>query len=66
MKYMTTKIQSIGATLTSVTTTADDINFVAFPATVGNPNYDTFLVDAKLTDKEVLALKPDTWFDFPA
>jgi hypothetical protein len=42
-----------------------DNSFVIFPAEVGNPNYDQFLVDAKLTDKQVKALKSDVWYDFP-
>lgn len=39
--------------------------FTSFPAEVGNPNYDAFLEQAKLTDKQVKALTPDTWYDFP-
>lgn len=40
-------------------------SFTEFPATVGNSAYDAFLVDAQLTDSQVKALKPDTWYDFP-
>ena len=39
--------------------------FISFPAKVGNPNYDAFLTQAELTDKQVHALKPDAWYDFP-
>lgn len=49
----------------NVIVTSDDINFVSFPAVVGNPNYDQFLVQAELTDKQVHALTPDVWYDFP-
>ena len=38
---------------------------LSFPAEVGNPNYDAFLVSAKLTDEEVHALEPDVWYNFP-
>lgn len=38
---------------------------VNFPAVVSNPNYDAFLVSAKLTDEEVHALEVDVWYDFP-
>lgn len=65
MKYIITIFDYMEATFVNVTTTADDVNFVGFPAEVGNPNYDAFLEQAKLTDTQVKALKPDTWYDFP-
>jgi len=65
MKYMITVFDLRGVTYTDVTTTLDDENFTSFPATVGNPNYDQFLVQAELTDKQVHALTPDVWYDFP-
>ena len=49
----------------SIITTSDNENFVSFPAQLDNPNYDAFLVSAKLTDEEVHALEPDVWYDFP-
>ena len=63
MKYMITKIDVPDFPFTSVT--IDSGNFTNFPAVVGNPNYDAFLVSAKLTDEEVHALEPDVWYDFP-
>jgi len=63
MKYMITKIDVPDFPFTSVT--IDSGNFVNFPAVVGNPNYDQFLVSAKLTDKKVKALEPNVWFNFP-
>jgi ABC-type oligopeptide transport system substrate-binding subunit len=48
-----------------VLTTFDNENFTSFPAEVGNPNYDAFLEQAQLTDKQVHSLKPDVWYDFP-
>ena len=65
MKYMISFIRNFDEEFYSVTTTVDENSFVNFPAEVGNPNYDQFLVDAKLTDKQVKALKPDVWYDFP-
>jgi hypothetical protein len=50
---------------TSVTVKGDENEMSSFPDTVGNPSYDKFLVDTKLTDKQVKALKPDVWYDFP-
>ena len=38
---------------------------INFPAVIGNPDYDSFLIQAELTDEEVHALKPDVWYDFP-
>lgn len=64
MKYMTMQTSGSRPSL-SVTTTVEEENFVSFPAAVGNPNYDQFLEQAKLTDKQVKALTPDTWYDFP-
>lgn len=64
MKYMVIKFESLSGKVTSVTVASDD-SAVNFPAEVGNPNYDAFLVQAKLTDTQVKALKPDTWYDFP-
>jgi hypothetical protein len=43
----------------------DENHGINFPAVIGNPNYDQFLVDTKLTDKKVKALTPDKWYDFP-
>jgi hypothetical protein len=50
---------------TSVTVKGDENEMSSFPDVVGNPNYGQFLVDAKLTDKQVKALKPDVWYDLP-
>ena len=65
MKYMLTFVELSSGREDSITTTTDDVNFVSFPAEVGNPNYDAFLVQAELTDKQVHALTPDVWYDFP-
>lgn len=65
MKYKTTKSELFDVISTSVITTDNDVSFVGFPAEIGNPNYDKFLVDAQLTDSEVQALTPDTWYNFP-
>ena len=65
MKYQILEYKSIDRVLKNVNTTVDDESFTQFPTEVGNPNYDQFLVDAKLTDKQVKALKPDVWYDFP-
>jgi hypothetical protein len=51
--------------LPSITTTVDKENFVIFPAEAGNPAYEDFLRQAKLTDEQVHELTPDTWHDFP-
>lgn len=63
MKYMITEIETHGVIARSVVTTKDDINFVGFPAVVGNPNYDQFLVEVDLTDEEVHELPVDEWFE---
>ena len=65
MKYMMTVLEFMGSENYNITTTSDDENFTSFPAEVGNPNYDKFLEQAELTDKEVHALTPDVWYDFP-
>lgn len=65
MKYSTVKYTSLDQDFCSIITTSGDEVFTSFPAELGNPNYDRFLVDAKLTDAEVHALEPDTWYDFP-
>ena len=65
MKYMITVFDSHGESFTNVTTTGDGAAFTSFPAEVGNPNYDAFLVQAQLTDKQVHALTPEVWYDFP-
>jgi hypothetical protein len=65
MKYQILEYKSIDRVLKNVNTTIDDVTFTQFLAEVGNPNYDQFLVDAKLTDKQVKELKPDVWYDFP-
>lgn len=65
MQYTLTIFKYLGVEELSVTTTKDREHLTSFPAVVGNPNYDQFLVDAQLTDSEVQALTPDTWYDFP-
>lgn len=66
MKYMLSKnTHPIYGEFYDVTTTVDDEMFTSFPAEIGNPNYDAFLVDTNLTDKKVKALTPDKWYDFP-
>ena len=63
MKYMFSVIESPSGVLETITTTVDDANFVQFPATIGNPNYDAFLVQVDLTDEEVHALPVDEWIE---
>ena len=65
MKYMTIKYLSFDKDFWNVVTTKDEESFISFPAEIDNPNYDQFLVDAKLTDKQVKTLEPDVWYDFP-
>ena len=65
MKYQIIVIDLIGDKSKNIVITYEDDSQEGFPALVGNPNYDKFLVDAKLTDKQVKALKPDVWYDFP-
>jgi hypothetical protein len=65
MKYIMTVFKSFGSENYNITTTSDDVVFTSFPAEIGNPNYDAFLTQAELTDKQVHALKPDVWYDFP-
>ena len=65
MKYMMVISDFMGFESRNITTTSDDVVFTSFSAEVGNPNYDKFLVDAKLTDKQVKELKTDVWYDFP-
>jgi hypothetical protein len=64
MKYMYTVIETPVSTSENITTTVDDETFTNFPAEIGNPNYDQFLEQTGLTDKQVHALTPDVWYDF--
>ena len=63
MKYMFNVLESPSGILETITTTTDDINFVQFPAVIGNPNYDQFLIQVDLTDEEVHALPLDEWIE---
>jgi hypothetical protein len=65
MKYMMTVNDFTEYKNYNITTTIDDETFTSFPAVIGNPNYDSFLIRAELTDKQVHALTPDVWYDFP-
>jgi hypothetical protein len=60
---MYTVIETPVFTAENITTTIDDEMFTNFPAEIGNPNYDQFLIDTGLTDKQVHALTPDVWYD---
>lgn len=64
MKYMLIVIEAFDVRSYAISTTSDEIVFVSFPAEIGNPNYDAFLVQVDLTDKQVHALTPDVWYDF--
>lgn len=63
-KYFITKIENIDFSYIGITI-SDNESAINFPAEIGNPNYDQFLIDADLTDKKVQALTPDKWYDFP-
>jgi hypothetical protein len=65
MKYIISVNDFITSKSRNVITTSDDIVFTSFPAEIGNSEYDAFLTQAELTDKQVHALKPDVWYDFP-
>lgn len=65
MKYMRTINQPVSEGKSNIVTDLGNDVFNLFPAVVGNPNYDAFLVQAELTDKQVHALTPDVWYDFP-
>lgn len=41
----------------------DDSSGVNFPADLNNDSYLRFLSEQNLTDKQVQALKPNTWYD---
>jgi hypothetical protein len=64
-KYLIKYDDSFGIDFYSIILTADESTFTSFPAVIGNPNYDKFLVDAELTDKKVKELTTDKWYDFP-
>lgn len=65
MKYKITIFTSFQTQFTNITTTSDEINYISFPANIGNSNYDQFLEQTGLTDAEVHELEPDVWYDFP-
>ena len=60
---MYNSIELPSAVIQNITTTSDDIAFTSFPAVVGNPNYDQFLIQVDLTDEEVHALPVDEWIE---
>lgn len=63
MKYLLNKYTSFEEDFYSVVTTINDIDFISFPADIGNHNYDAFLVQVSLTDEEVHALPVDEWIE---
>lgn len=65
MKYKVVNSELFDVISYSVIATNDDVAFTSFPAEIGNSAYDQFLEQAQLTDTQVKALKPDTWYDFP-
>ena len=64
-QYKITKIVGSREDIIISVEVGSEIENTGFPAEVGNPNYDQFLISAKLTDKKAKALEPDVWFDFP-
>lgn len=65
MKYEIILVQSKDEPYKSVIIEREDGSYISFPAEVGNPNYDNFLVEAELTDEQVNNLPIDVWYDFP-
>lgn len=65
MKYKLIKFVYLNDEIYNVITSPDEEATTSFPAELDNPNYVQFLEQAKLTDAQVKALKPDTWYDFP-
>lgn len=63
MKYSKTIIDTALFKQILITVTNDDINFVSFEAIESNPNYVQFLETAQLTDTQVAALEPNTWYE---
>lgn len=65
MKYRIIEISFMDKKFKHCVIDRSDGSFESFSASVKNPRYVQFLVDAQLTDTEVNALTPDTWYDFP-
>lgn len=63
MKYMIIKSNFMEQDITNILVTNDEDNFISFPAEIGNPNYDQFLVQVDLTDDEVHALPLNEWIE---
>ena len=63
MKYMIIKSNFMEQDITNILVTNDEDNFISFPAEIGNPNYDQFLVRVELSDEEVHALPLNEWIE---
>ena len=63
MRFQIIEIASDGASRRHVVIDRGSGEFTSFPATVGNPVYDSFLESQSLTDIEVQAMTPDIWHD---
>jgi hypothetical protein len=63
MKYQVFEIIIIEVVSRYVTALISKNNAISFPAVIGNPNYDQFLLQVELSDEEVKALPTDEWFE---
>ena len=63
MKYQTTIFDFPENKQTHINILAEDGSITTFPALVDNPEYVKFLEEVSKTDKEIYALKANTWFE---
>lgn len=66
MKYQVFDATIMEIVTRYVTTQISESNGKTFPADKTNSDYDQFLVQAELTDKQVHALTSNIWYEFPA
>lgn len=65
MKYLFSKVDTLlGIQEVILIEVVSDV-YKHIPIKENNHEYGAFLEQAKLTDKQVKALTPDTWYDFP-
>lgn len=66
MKYIIfNTVSSDSTNKTYVTVQISEESFTTFEADKSNPDYVQFLQTTQLTEAQVAALKPNTWYDFP-
>lgn len=63
MKYKVIKLQFMNEYFYHIIVDKENNEYISFPAEIGNPNYDEFLINSNLIHDNITILTRDTWIE---